>query len=436
MNTQAFVALPSSGNTLAARTSIRRRIVLLLVVASVLIAAAVYFLLPTRPDPHLVYTLPLEDDVSVLAFSPDGQLLATAGDDGIHLRTRATGGIVHTLLDSTCTGEVAFNSDGTRLISAGKRICLWNLATGAVLHVPWDPQAAVPQAQRWPRDPGGVPLQTAQERDIYDSAHPGGRVALGFPTAVAFSPDSQLVAVGGTEDLVIILRTDTGAIVDYIHAAARAVDRSPDTIFRRLAFSPDNRWLLTNHSDEGLKLWDRVEQRLIRAFTDPLAIQTNRRASPTWGFFSTDSQQLTAFDDGYPQITALHTGFDSTFPSGYTFWSVTGKLLPAPAGTQAPVPRAFFSGYMRAVSTQITRDGTLVAQGGGWDVVHLAGNDFATLWHKVDARIVVWRANESRPAYVLYGHRKSVRALAFSPDERFLASLSEDKTLRLWRLAQ
>jgi WD40 repeat protein len=432
----------SEGGSHSAHCGIRHNLfirwgsVLLLVVVSALLLAAVYLLLPGGPDPQLVYTLPVDDYVSVLAFSPDGQLLATASETEIHLRTRATGAIVRTLSDPSCSGDVAFNSDGTRLVSAGERICIWNLATGAVLQVPLDPKAAVPQDQRWPADPGGVPLRTAQEQDMYDRFHPGGRVTLGFPTAVVFSPDSQLVAVGGTEDLVVILRTDTGAVIDYIQAAAQGVTLNPNTFFRRLAFSPDNRWLLTSHSAEGLKLWDRAEHRLSKAFAGPLAIQTNHRATSTWGFFSTDSQKLTAFDDGYPQLEALATGYNSTFQSGYTFWSVSGDILPAPAGSPAPVPRAFFSGYIRAVTTGVTPDGTLVAQGGGWDVVRLEGNDFAKLWHKVDARIVVWRTNEAQPAYILRGHRQSVRALAFSPDGAFLASLSEDKTLRLWRLSE
>ena len=72
-----------------------------------------------------------------MAFSPDGRLLASAGDDGtVRLWDPATGAGLATLTGHTDTVDaVAFSPDGRRLASAGddRTVRLWDSkATGAL----------------------------------------------------------------------------------------------------------------------------------------------------------------------------------------------------------------------------------------------------------------------------------------------------------------
>ena len=49
-----------------------------------------------------------------------------------------------------------------------------------------------------------------------------------------------------------------------------------------------------------------------------------------------------------------------------------------------------------------------------------------------DAPVIVWDLLEARQVFNLFGIREGVTALAFSPDERFLAACGQDGTMFVW----
>ena len=153
------------------------------------------------------------DQVQSVVFSPDGQTLASAGwDKIIRLWNPHTGELKRTLTASGDTiASVVFNPDGQLLASGGynQPIRLWNTTTWQV------------------------------ERTL--TGHTG---AVEF---VTFSPDEGMLASGSRDETIRLWGPHTGQYIRTLTAT------SPVNC---LAFSPDGSTLASGSWDETIRLWD------------------------------------------------------------------------------------------------------------------------------------------------------------------------------------
>jgi WD40 repeat protein len=251
--------------------------------------------------------------VSGLAFSPDGKLLATAESDSASTSLRlwdvATGKPARnplpiTSYNGTLNG-VTFGPDGRLPVVFGNgRIQEWNPATAAAL-----PPGSDGVLTGVLFSPDGKLLATGG--DIIQLLDPATGAPSGKPlqavitpsggvTALAFSPDSRLLAVatGG----------DAGAEVQLWNVATRQqvevskdgpasfAAPNPGSILNAIAFSPDGRLLATAVNDTAadgtggtVQLWNVATG---QPAGSPLPADTNSGGTVTGVAFSPDGKLL------------------------------------------------------------------------------------------------------------------------------------------------
>ncbi len=258
---------------------------------------------------------------------------------------------------------------------------LWGLTHGEI----WRQREADPvvAAAFWP---DGKTLVTAQrqaktgthEVKLFDLQSRQPLRSFKLPAGetfkpVAFSADGLKVASDNRAHGVELWDVQTGQQITVFtgHTATLSV----------LAFSPDNRFLLTGDFTGVLKLWE---------LSTKQAKWTMQR--PEWIrkiAFSPDGAQFIATADG---ATVAHR------------WETMTQRELAPVGNvEAAISRAVFFPDGKRVLT--------------------AGRD---------ATLHIWDLQTNRDLTVTTGHTRYVESIAFSPDGRTLATGGYDRTVKLW----
>ena len=201
----------------------------------------------TRCSPLNAHT----DSVNAVAFSPDGQVLASASSDKtIKLWSVAKGSLLQTLQGTAAVNAAIFTPDGSLLITAGadSTISLWSMPGGTLLRVLQDSQgrcgnlAVSPDGTLLAFNPcGGAPtlwsIPDGTKLAVLDTTSLGNINGGGC----AISPDGQTLATGHYETTAL-----------WSLPAGTLIKTMPTEVYARyLAFSPDGHWLASANDYTG-----------------------------------------------------------------------------------------------------------------------------------------------------------------------------------------
>jgi WD40 repeat protein len=323
-----------------------------------------------------------EGDVTGLAFSPDGALVATGGKDGtVRLWSAATGAEQRRLEGHTAeVNDVAFSPDGRALASASadETVRLWSVATGA------------------------------QTRKLEPRS---GAVAV-----VAFSPDGQSLASGSSEEVVHLWSVATGPATPKL-----IMRQGGGTGVASLAFSPDGKTLVAS---PGMS-------RLTRRSVTTGASKGDHFLVPAHA----DRGQLVIAAISSDGQTAITGGCGSGAGCAAVWAVATGKKVRDLRGEELDFYRAAFS---RDGKTMATRSGhgtvrlwsaatgdaiaRIVAGASAVEGIALSLDHNTLAASTDDGTIRLWSIVKGAELRALRGHLGPSRSIAFSADATALAT--------------
>jgi WD40 repeat protein len=366
-----------------------------------------------------------------VAFSRDGKLLATTGNDRtVRLWDMSSAQPLGPPMAGH-TGpiwSVAFSPDSKLLATASEdgTVRLWDVSSRQPLGEPLTSHTGPVFSVVFSPD-GKMLAVTGNDGTVrlwdVSSDQPLGQPLIGHTGPVfsaAFSPDGKVLATGSADRTVRLW--DVGSRQPL---GPPLIGHTDD--IRSVTFSPNGKVLATTGNDRTVRLWDVGFRQLLGP---PLTGHTG----PVWSVaFGPDSKLLaTASEDAAvrlwdvdshqplgPPLTG-HTG-----PVRSVVFSPDGKVL-ATTGNDRMV-RLWDVSSRQLLGEPLTgHTGPVFSAAFSPDGKVLATGSF-------DKTVRLWDVGSRQPfGPPLTGHTNFVRSVVFSPDGKMLATTSDDRTVRLW----
>ncbi|MBN3940885.1 hypothetical protein [Nostoc sp. NMS9] len=363
---------------------------------------------------RLLKNIKVHSVITNLNFSPDGQTIATASLDGTVKLWNTNGVLLQTLQGhSNSVYDVGFSPDGKTLVSASKDKTL----------------------KIWSRD--GLLIKTL--RGHSDEVN-----------SVSFSPDGKTIASASDDKTVKLWSTD-GTLLKTLRGHSEGV--------MDVSFSPDGKTIASASRDKTVKLWNRYGNlfQTLQGHSNTVwdvSFSPNSQIIASAGgdglvkLWSRDGNELISLKHNDDVITVRFSPdgqmlASASFDKTVKVWSVNNSLKTL-RGHSKGINSVSFSPDSKILATASrdktiklwNRNGTLLktlnGHSGSVSSVIFSPDGYTIATASKDKTVKLWN-HDGTLLKTLNGHTNRVNMVRFSPDGQIIASASDDKTIKLWR---